>query len=259
MLAEVPDLEDALAMKTEIVALLDDVDARIAVAKSEPSAANPEVASSSEKWSKESHPAYRKQPASVAPAAEEKKAPISFKVNDNVLAKYAGDKQFYEARIISVTGSSAAPIYTVNFKGYTGTETLRQQDLRPLPAASSSNAQKRKADGSPVVSIPATPAVSTPVPGVISAEANINPALANAVKKDQIKPLDADKKPAKKVKTSKALESSKNNWKAWQSKASTGKASKVVQKESMFRTGDAPSARGMYCMLFPFDSLLTLV
>ncbi|KAI5211407.1 hypothetical protein AUEXF2481DRAFT_1346 [Aureobasidium subglaciale EXF-2481] len=236
MLAEVPDLDDALAMKSEIVGLLADVDNRIAALK-------PETTSSSEKWSKENHPAYRKQVPTAPPAAEEKKAPVSFKVNDNVLAKYAGDKQFYEARIISVTGSSAAPIYTVNFKGYTGTETLRQEHLRALPAASSSTSQKRKADGSPAVSIPTTPTVSTPIPGVISAEANINPALASAAKKDQIKPLDGDRKPPKKVKTSKALESSKNNWKSWQTKASSGKAAKAVQKESMFRTGEAPSAR----------------
>ncbi|CAD0095409.1 unnamed protein product [Aureobasidium mustum] len=244
MLAEVPDLEDALAMKAEIVALLQDVDSRIAALKPEPSASKPEPAQSSEKWSKENHPAFRKQAPTAAPAVEEKKAPISFKVNDTVLAKYAGDKQFYEARIISVTGSSAAPIYTVNFKGYSGTETLRQEHLRPLPTASSSTSQKRKADGSPAVSVPSTPTVSTPIPGVISAEANINPALASAAKRDQIKPLDGDKKPPKKVKTSKALESSKNNWKSWQSKASTGKAAKVVQKESMFRTGEAPTARG---------------
>jgi survival-of-motor-neuron-related-splicing factor 30 len=245
MLAEVPDLEDALAMKAEIVGLLQDVDTRIAALNPEPSASKSEATSSSEKWSKENHPAYRKQPSTATPAAEEKKAPVSFKVNDTVLAKYAGDKQFYEARIISVTGSSAAPIYTVNFKGYTGSETLRQEHLRPLPAAASSTSQKRKADGSPAVSVPSTPTISTPIPGVISAEANINPVLASAIKKDQIKPLDGDRKPPKKVKTSKALESSKSNWKSWQSKASTGKAAKVVQKESMFRTGEAPSARGM--------------
>jgi survival-of-motor-neuron-related-splicing factor 30 len=244
MLAEVPDLDDALAMKAEIVGLLQDVDTRIAALNPEPA----EVASSSEKWSKENHPAYRKQPPTTAPAVEEKKAPVSYKVNDTVLAKYAGDKQFYEARITSVTGSSAAPIYTVNFKGYTGSETLRQEQLRPLPAAASSTSQKRKADGSPAVSIPSTPTVSTPIPGVISAEANINPALASAAKRDLIKPLDGDRKPPKKVKTSKALESSKSNWKSWQSKASTGKAAKAVQKESMFRTGEAPSARGMFIL-----------
>ncbi|KAG9949638.1 hypothetical protein KCU85_g4238, partial [Aureobasidium melanogenum] len=243
MLAEVPDMEDALAMKAEIVAMLQDVDSKIAALKPEPPASKPESAQPSEKWSKENHPAFRKQATTPAPAVEEKKAPISFKVNDTVLAKYAGDKQFYEARIISVTGSSAAPIYTVNFKGYSGTETLRQEHLRPLPSASSSTSQKRKADGSPAVSVPSTPTVSTPIPGVISAEANINPALASAAKKDQIKPLDGDKKPPKKVKTSKALENSKNNWKSWQSKASTGKAAKVTQKESMFRTGEAPTAR----------------
>jgi survival-of-motor-neuron-related-splicing factor 30 len=253
MLVDAPDMQDVLDMKAEIVTLLADVDSRIAAltpAVPTPAAnsiSKPEDAPSSEKWSKDNHPAYRKQSSSTVPPAEEKKATVSYQVNDTVLAKYAGDKQYYEARVISVTGSSAAPIYTVNFKGYTGTETLRQEHLRPLPtAASSSTAHKRKADGSPAVSSSMTPTVNTHTPGVISAAANINPALADAAKKDMIKSLDTDKKPPKKVKTSKALESSKSNWKSWQSKASTGKAAKTVQKESMFRTGDAPSARGMY-------------
>lgn len=239
-------------MKAELVASIAAVDSKIAASKSQPASSSTQPATddaSGEKWSKEDHPAFRKQ--SVTPAsAEEKKAPVTFKVNDTVTAKYAGDKQFYEARIISITGSSINPIYTVNFKGYSGTETVRAHEIRPLPSAASQSTQKRKADASPVVSHPANPVAATPIPGVISAAANIDPEKANALKKDAAKMLDGNDKPkpAKKARTNKALESSKNNWQTWQNKA-TGKTAKVAKKESMFRTGEAPSARGASAFL----------
>lgn len=242
-------MQDAIDMKSELVAQLADVDARIAAVK--PATASPPVESESDKWDKESHPAFRKQ-AVVPSPAEEKKPSHSFKVNDTVTAKYAGDKQYYEARIISITGSANNPIYTVNFKGYTGTETVRNNEIRPVAAAATaSTSQKRKADDSP-----APPAVSSVFAatgagagaGVISAAPSIDSEKASALKKEAAaKPLDGKDKPkaAKKARTSKALESSKNNWQAWQSKASTGKAAKAVAKDSMFRTGEAPTARGV--------------
>ena len=248
-----PDYEDALAMKAEVNAQLEDVDARIALIKQQSAAASasPVAASESDKWKKEDHPAFRKQPVNPS-SVEEKKAQHTFKVNDTVTAKYAGDKQFYEARIISITGSSVNPIYTVNFKGYTGTETVRSHEIRPI-AGPSATSQKRKADDSPAVSSTATPAPSAPVPGVISAAPSIDTEKANALRKEAAKALDGDSKPkaAKKARTNKALENSKNTWQAWQSKASTGKASKVAAKDSMFRTGEAPTARGNSLLLSP--------
>jgi hypothetical protein len=69
-----------------------------------------------EKWSRENHPAFKK----AAPPPEEKEEPlVTYHVNDTVMAKWvSGDKNFYQARITSITGSSAAPIYTVKFKNY---------------------------------------------------------------------------------------------------------------------------------------------
>ena len=235
-------MPDALEMKVEVDAQIKDVDQRIEAFGQLQAAASSPV-DGADKWKKEDHPAFRKQAVNPSPV-DEKKAPHTFKVNDTVTAKYAGDKQFYEARIISITGSSVNPIYTVNFKGDTGTETVRNHEIRPVAAAAGQNAQKRKADDSPVASTPITSTAA--LPGVISAAANIDPEKANALRKEAAKALDGDSKPkpSKKARTNKALESSKNNWQAWQSKATTGKGSKVAAKDSMFRTGEAPTARG---------------
>lgn len=252
-------MADALEMKVEIDAQIKDVDGRISALGQ---LAEPPVESGAEKWNKEEHPAFRK-PAVTPSSAEDKKQVHSFKVNDIVTAKYAGDKQFYEARIISITGSSVNPIYTVNFKGYPGTETVRNHEIRPVaavapkPTSTSQTAQKRKADDSLVAPTAISPAITTPIPGVISAAANIDTEKANALRKEANKVLDGDSKPkaAKKARTNKALESSKNNWQAWQTKASTGKAAKVVAKDSMFRTGEAPTARGeIFEFFFPLTA-----
>jgi survival-of-motor-neuron-related-splicing factor 30 len=247
MLAAAPDFEDALVMKAELEGQIADVDARISALMQQ--TASP-VDSQPDKWDKEAHPAFRNQSVNPSPA-EEKKAPHTFKVNDTVTAKYAGDKQFYEARIISITGSSHNPIYTVNFKGYSGTETVRAQDMRPFAApaaAAAPNSLKRKADDSTASAInPASSVSAAPASGVISAAPNIDAEKASALR-DQAaaKTLDGKDKPkvTKKARTSKALETSKNNWQAWQGKASKGKAAKVATKDSMFRTGEAPTARG---------------
>lgn len=244
-----------LEWKKGLIATRADLDAQIAQLNNTVASPGNEGAEPAEKWSKENHPAFRKPAVNPAPLAEEHKAPTSFRVNDTVLAKYYSDKQFYEAKIISVTGSSSAPIYAVNFKGYTGTETVRAHDLRAMPSAATS-AQKRKADGSPVASNPSTPIVSTSHsanPGVISAAANIDSDLVKAAKKESTKALDGSDRPAKARKKSsnnKALESAKSNWQSFQQKAGTGKAAKVIKKESMFRTGESHTAKGAYPCIF---------
>lgn len=256
-----PEDAEVHALKAECIATRANLDAQIAALASP--VGDDEDGAGAGKWSKENHPAFRKPAVNSAPLVEEHKAPTSFKVNDTVLAKYHLDKQFYEARITSVTGSSAAPIYAVNFKGYTGTETVRAHDLRTMPSAATS-AQKRKADGSPVASNASTPIVSTPYSansGVISAAANIDSDLVKAAKKETTKTLDGADRPAKARKKSsnnKALESAKDNWKSFQNKAGTGKAAKVVKKESMFRTGDSHTAKGKFSLVPSFDFLLTL-
>jgi len=157
-------------------------------------------------------------------------------VNDAVMAKWkSGDKAFYPARITSITGSSSKPVYIVTFKGYTATETLSSNDIKPL-----SNEKKRKADGNPVG--PPTPLVPSRS-GVISAAANIDPTLASQAKREPSKVSDGPIRPPKvprKVKANKELEAGKSKWQDFTTK---GKIGKVAKKDSMFRTPDGVNAR----------------
>jgi survival-of-motor-neuron-related-splicing factor 30 len=124
-------------------------------------------------------------------------------------------------------------VYYVTFKSYGTTEALRTHDLKPM----SHDSKKWKADGSTV-------AAPTPAPpNVISAAADINPALASAARKEPAKASDGAKpsKVARKVKANKELEAGKSKWQTFTTKGKVGKASK---KESMFRTGDSVTARG---------------
>ena len=194
-----------------------------------------------EKWSKENHPAYQagyRRPAAPPSPKDELDIPVAFSVNDTVLAKWkSGDKAFYPAKITSITGSSSKPVYIVTFKSYANTETLSAHDIKPI----SNDSRKRKADGTP--GTPTT--LSTPSnSNVISAAADINPALANQAKKEPSKVSDGPTRPAKvprKVKANKELEAGKSKWQDFSSK---GKIGKVAKKESMFRTPDGVNARG---------------
>jgi len=173
-----------------------------------------------EKWSRENHPAFKK----AAPPPEEKEEPlVTYHVNDTVMAKWvSGDKNFYQARITSITGSSAAPIYTVKFKNYDNVETLRSKDLKPM-------SNKRKADDS---------APQPAAPGVVSsAGATMYPGAQEEAQKD----AEAAKasKP-KKIKAKKELEAGKAKWQAFSSKS---KFSKSNKKDSMFRTPEGIHGR----------------
>ena len=193
------------------------------------------------KWSKENHPAYQpgyRKPGAPASPVEQSPTPASYKVNDTVLAKWvSGDKAFYPARITSITGSSAAPIYIVTFNSYNNTDTVRGHDIKPVPNGS----KKRKADDSPA---PDSTPTASKNPGVISADADIDPDLASQVRKEPSKVSDGPPRPAKmprKVKANKELEAGKSKWQEFTTK---GKVAKASKKESMFRTGESHNARG---------------
>jgi len=133
----------------------------------------------------------------------------------------------------------------VTFKSYSTTETLSAQDIKPL-----SNDRKRKADG--MSGAPAGPIMPTNS-NVISAAADIDPALASQAKKEPSKVSDGPTRPAKvprKVKANKELEAGKSKW---QDFASKGKFGKSTKKDSMFRTPEGVNARGM---LFSFNRLV---
>jgi survival-of-motor-neuron-related-splicing factor 30 len=126
----------------------------------------------------------------------------------------------------------------VSFKSYGTVENLTAKDIKPI---SNGDSRKRKADGSSGYSSSQTP---TPQPlhsSVISAAADINPALANQARKEPSKVGDESARPSKvarKVKATRELEAGKMKWKDFASK------SKLGRKESMFRTGEGVNARG---------------
>jgi len=207
-----------------------------------------------EKWSRENHPAFKKTGADED-SAQAVEVPITYQVNDTVMAKWvSGDKGFYPARITSVTGSSTAPIYTVKFKSYDTVETLRSKDIRPVAA------QKRKADGTSVTaaigagggSAASTTAESGSGGGasspsnngiVMSAGAELYPHAKRDKEKEK---LDDNGRPKfKKIKAKKELEAGKNKWQEFNAK---GKASKGAKKDSMFRTPEGIRGRGEFSL-----------
>lgn len=216
-----------------------------------PQKSNPTPSPVKEKWSKENHPAYQagyRKPSAEQPAPEEQtQAAHTFSVNDNVLARWtSGDHSFYPARITSITGSSSNPVYIVSFKSYSTTETLTAKDIKPI---SNNDSRKRKADGMPGSSSPQPPTNSS----VISAAADINPALANQARTEPSKVSDGPTRPPKlprKVKANKELERGKSKWQDFTNKT---KAGRIGKKESMFRTPDGINARGMYQPRFCFQ------
>ncbi|CZS89570.1 uncharacterized protein RAG0_00912 [Rhynchosporium agropyri] len=234
-----PDSAELQELKTELEQVISLTEAAIAELK--PTSALAVVSKKTqdapvkEKWSRENHPAFKKSTA-LTPSEETTDAPLNFKVNDMVLAKWhSGDKGFYPARITSITGSSTNSVYIVKFKSYDSTETLRAKDIKPIV-----NANKRKADGTPVIaSVPSPPVNSN----VISAAADINPELANQTKREPSKVSDGPVRPAKvpkKIKANKELEAGKSKW---QDFAAKGKFGKSTKKDSMFRTPDGVNGR----------------
>ena len=202
----------------------------------------------SPKWSKDTHPAFQpgyRRPGAPSKPTDDTTTSPSYKVNDRVLARWiSGDKAFHPARITSVTGSSADPVYIVTFKGYSDSENLRGQDLKPITNKPYSNENKKRVADEPPAPVVSTPPKPATKPSVISGEAIINPDFVDQARKEPSKVGDGPQRPAKaqrKVKANKELEAGKNKWQEFTSKGKFGKAAK---KESMFRTGEGVNARG---------------
>ncbi|KHO01656.1 Tudor domain protein [Metarhizium album ARSEF 1941] len=220
-----PDSAELQALQEELTNVIHLLDENIAElrpnlpskpAPKEPSPPPPQP----EKWSRENHPAFKKPPA---PPEEKEEPTVTYHVNDTVMAKWvSGDKNFYQARITSITGSSAAPIYTVKFKSYDSTDTLRSKDLKPV-------SNKRKADDS---------APQPSAPGVVSsAGATMYPGVKHEAQNDA-EAATASK--PKKIQAKKELEAGKAKWHAFNAKSKFGKTNK---KDSMFRTPEGIHGR----------------
>ena len=255
MLQMEPDDVDARETKAMMEEQIVDLQAQIAAARAKQSAQGsplmPDAAAS--KYDMSKHPKYR-QAASDAPPpppGEDSQQPIIFSVKDVVMAKWSADKQWYQATVMSRTGSSTDPVYTVIFKGYADTETKRKHEIK---AVHSEN-KKRKADGMPVATTappppasPITATTNTRDGHVISAAPSVDPSLVQqTAKREPSKVSDGPTRMApepKKLKGNKALEKGKASWNSWQ-QSGPKKAALTApkKKESMFRTSGDPNAR----------------
>lgn len=260
--------EELLALKAELdeaISLLKETVDEMRPAKPAPKPREPTPPPVKEKWSRENHPAFKKAAASAqaaTPPSEEPVdvavAPVSYQVNDTVMAKWvSGDKGFYAARITSITGSSTDPIYIVKFKSYDESDQVRGKDIRPIAPP------KRKADDAPMSAAPAASAAQASAqstastslssagvarttssnPGVISAAASIDLDLAKK-SREAADVNAADAKPkAKKIRATKELETGKKSWQEFNTKSKFAKATKN-KKDSMFRTPEGAHGRG---------------
>jgi survival-of-motor-neuron-related-splicing factor 30 len=228
-LREDPDNAELITLQRDLTELLDilEEEAKQATKQSSPPPPPP-----SEKWSRDAHPAFKK--GDTQPEEKEEPA-VHYQTNDIVQAKWlSGDKAFYPAQIMGITGSDRAPVYSVKFKGYDNIENLRAKDIRPMT-------NKRKAD-TPAAA-PSPTVATPPAPGVVSsAGATVYP----DAKKETEKQADSPKPPkAKKIKANKELEAGKTKWQDFNNKSKFGKKSK---KESMFRVPQGVNSRGLFAI-----------
>ncbi|KAK4549332.1 hypothetical protein LTR36_006329 [Oleoguttula mirabilis] len=264
MLQMEPDDVDAKETKAMMEEQIADVRAQIAAEKAKQSAIVPPPPPAADdapppppqKYDMSKHPKFRKQSpeAPPAPPGDDSHQQVIFDVKDVVLAKYTEDKQWYQATVVSRTGSSTDPVYTVTFKGYGNTETKRKHEIRPVHTEN----KKRKADGSPAVTA-ALPTSASPMPPtassggahVISAAPSVDHTLVQqTVKREPSKVSDGPTRMApepKKLKGNKALEKGKASWNSWQ-QSGPKKAALTApkQKDSMFRTPTNPNGRVGY-------------
>lgn len=254
MLALDPSSADALETIPVLEAAIADLNARIASKKAEQNAAPPpppasdqQPAQSPAKYDMSKHPKFRRASPEVPPPPSEEAVTV-LNVKDVVMAKWSEDKQWYQATVVSKTGSSADPVYKVTFKGYNTTETKRKHEVRAIES------KKRKADAPPaVVTEPSAQASSVPQitkhNAVISAAPSVDTSLVK--KKEPSKVSDGPTRLApepKKLKGNRALDKQKSSWQDFQKsgpkKPALGGGVKKMGKDSQFRTPDLPNAKG---------------
>lgn len=242
---------DALEAVPVLEADIADLKAQISAKRTQQNAAPPpppseDVPPPPPKFDMSKHPKFR-QNSPDAPPPPPEEAHTSFNVKDVVMAKWAEDKQWYQATIVSKTGSSTDPVYKVTFKGYNTTETKRKNEIRAIVETN----KKRKADGSPAVTVPQPPASPKPAQqngAVISAAPFVDPNIVP--RKEPSKVSDGPTRMApepKKLKGNRVLEKGKSNWQDFQKvgpKKSGVPAGKKMGKDSQFRTPDLPGAKG---------------
>jgi survival of motor neuron-related-splicing factor 30 len=223
------------AMKDEVEGAIAQFDVTIAQLRAELAELEAALPKASEptapKFDPEKHPLLKK-PAEDAETAQ----PIRFNPGDLCEARWT-DRQWYKAKVQTVMGSSAAPKYLVRFVDYDETMTVDRDAVRPLYSE-----RKRKAESAlaPPTAPPAPVATpTTSSPHVISGPASLNPEAMAKKKDPEIDtsvPINR-----RKIGSKKALERKAN---AWESFISKGPGKKIVNKDSMFRSGTSVGSKG---------------
>lgn len=161
----------------------------------------------------ESPPPYRPQ---HPPQEKENGNRVQFRAGDVVLAQWlSGDKQYYQAKITSVTGSMSKPRYTVKFPKHNSTETLAAESVRQMPTT---HVNKK----------PTIPTKTRPADKVSKPD-------NQAPKKVQHQPSKAQ-----------ILDSGKQKWQQFTKKGlkqGKGTKAKKLGESSMFRSPDDPLAK----------------
>jgi survival-of-motor-neuron-related-splicing factor 30 len=180
------------------------------------------------------------------PPPPSESAAISFNVGDVVLAKFSQDKQYYQAKIISKTGSSADPVYYVHFIGYPDKENKRNHEVRPVE-----HNKKRKNDGTPAAATPTARVPSVPIQNgaVISAAPSLEPPQPARHVPSLVSDGPTRMAPEpKKLKPNKKLEKAASSWQNFRKTGPknpiSGLSKQQLNRDSMFRTSDLPSAKG---------------
>lgn len=134
-----------------------------------------------------------------------------FSVDQEVMARYSGDGQFYKATITAIGG--ADQVFSVKFKGYSESEFVNADDIKPI-------VDKKRV-------------------GIFE-----NVEGPKKKKKDNVAPKDPSVPSVPKKKKAVEFENKKNAWLNFATGTSKKKKTTPINKKSIFKTPDNPEGKG---------------
>lgn len=167
---------------------------------------------------------HQQPPPSSTPAAANTTTTAlkahEFSVDQEVMARWSGDGEFYKATITAIGG--ADQVFSVKFKGYSEAEFVKAEDIKPLQS-------KKRAGVFENVGEPKRKRKET-----TASSASASSAAGGAVA------------PTGKKKKAAEFENKKNAWLNFATGSSKKKkATPVINKKSIFKTPDNPEGKGM--------------
>ncbi|CEH17337.1 Splicing factor SPF30 [Ceraceosorus bombacis] len=199
-------------------------------ASSSPHAGSSKLPSTSAKSRDESP---RGESSNLRSTATEKEV-RKYAAGEECMAKYQADGRWYPARITSVGGSAANPVYSIVFKGYNTTEMVTSASLKPLARPSGPGAGTGSSDA----------ASNTPVTkaGIVKRGASTLTPEEEA-ERERKRKRNEKKTERSQGKDQAALEK-QSTWQKFAKKgAKKGYSIAGTSGKSMFRTPEDPLAR----------------